>query len=126
MEEKKVSIAGVEHVLPENHIIIATQNPIEYSGTFLLPEAQKDRFACYVKIGYPSDAIQKEIITKGSAYDLDERIAGLKGVLTSEILGEAQKRVKEVFIKDIIADKILAFVNWTRNEDSFYYGISPR
>lgn len=126
MEEKRISIAGIEYELPENHLIIATQNPVEYSGTFLLPEAQKDRFACIIKIGYPSSVIQKWIIMDSKFANLWEDIEKLKQVIDSKILKESQELVKKVFIKDEIVDKILKFVEWSRNEDLLYYWISPR
>lgn len=126
MEEKRVSIAWIEYDLPENHMIIATQNPVEYSWTFLLPEAQKDRFACIIKIGYPSAEIQKQIIMDSKFINLNENIENLKQVIDYDILKKSQDLVNKVYIKDEIVDKIIKFVDWSRNEELLYYWISPR
>lgn len=124
MEEKTVSIAGTTFELPEFHFVIATQNPLEHVGTFPLPEAQKDRFACVVKIGYPSDEIQKRIMRSGS--DIDSVVSGLSPVIGRETLREAVASVRRVHMDDKIVDGLVAFANWSRSEIRLKFGISPR
>lgn len=126
MEEKRISIAGVEYELPENHMIIATQNPIEYSWTFSLPEAQKDRFSCVISIGYPSNEVQKDIIMNSKSLNLNENIENIKQILDIKTLKSDQDLVSKVFIKDEIVDKFLKFSEWSRNEELLYYWFSPR
>lgn len=94
MEEQKVSLAGIEYELPDHHLIIATQNPIEYAGTFPLPEAQRDRFACFVKIGYPSTETQKNILRQGGKIRLNEIIEALESPITKVELTKLQIEVQ--------------------------------
>lgn len=126
MEEKRISIAWIEYELPENHMIIATQNPIEYIGTFPLPEAQKDRFSCVVKIWYPSSKIQKGIIMDSKFLNLNDNIDKLTQVIDADNLIKIQDIVSKIFIKEELVDKLLQFVDWSRNEELLYYWISPR
>jgi MoxR-like ATPase len=126
MEEQKVSLAGIEYTLPKHHLIIATQNPIEYAGTFPLPEAQRDRFACFVKIGYPSAETQKNILRQGGKHRLDEIIEALESPITKEELALSQAEVQNIFVKDSILDGLIRLADWSRKEVGFQYGISPR
>ncbi len=126
MEEKNVTLAGVEYSLPDNHMIIATQNPIEYSGTFPLPEAQKDRFACVVSVGYPDDAIQKDIILNSKYENISETVSNIKSMTDHNMVKDAQDWLSKIHIKDALVDKLLSFVSWSRNEELFHFWISPR
>lgn len=126
MEERKISLAGTEYELPRHHLIIATQNPIEYHGTFPLPEAQRDRFSCFVKIGYPSDAVQREMLRNGSKASLEDTLENLPSLVKKDTLSAIQLEVQRVFVKDSILDGLIRFANWSRNEESFHFGISPR
>ncbi|EKE29181.1 MAG: hypothetical protein ACD_2C00210G0009 [uncultured bacterium (gcode 4)] len=126
MEEKRISISWIEYELPDNHMIIATQNPVEYSWTFPLPEAQKDRFSCVIRIWYPSSIVQREIILDSKFENLNEWIDSLNQVLDTDELRNAQNMVSKVYIKDELVDKILKFADWSRNEELLYYWISPR
>jgi len=126
MEEKQVSIAGKIHSLPDIHIVLATQNPIEYAGTYPLPEAQKDRFFCVLKIGFPSHEIQKEILSSQKYLDLGAEINKLSQVLNDENIVMLQNKVKEITISDEILDRILVLADWSRDKTQFRYGLSPR
>ncbi len=126
MEERKISLSGVEYELPKHHLIIATQNPIEYHGTFPLPEAQRDRFSCFVKVGYPVDSVQREMLQNGGKCDLEDTIENLPSCIKKSTLTEVQLLAKQIFIKDSILDQLIKFADWSRNEENFYFGISPR
>jgi MoxR-like ATPase len=92
MEEGQVSIAGQAFPLPEQHMVIATQNPLEQSGTYPLPEAQKDRFSCSITIGVPDRDVQKNIISDEKYVDLTDRIEELPQIMSSEDISLLQKR----------------------------------
>ena len=126
MEEKAVSVGNHTIPLPEFHFVIATENPLEYVGTFPLPEAQKDRFSCIVKIGYPSDEIQKGIIQSGAASRLDVTIGELTAAISSQTLRECMAAVREIHVDDAVIDGLLKYVNWSRNEPRLRFGVSPR
>jgi len=126
MEEKAVSVAGQTFPLPEFHFVIATQNPLEYVGTFLLPEAQKDRFTAVVKIGYPSDEVQSEIIRSGASNRIESVLASLAPAFGLDMLRNCVKEASEVRIDDVVIKKLVAFVNATRSDDRLRFGISPR
>jgi len=126
MEEKQVSIAGKLNALPDIHMIIATQNPIEYAGTYPLPEAQRDRFFCVLKIGFPSTEVQKDILKNQTFLDLNTRVQNLKSVVDNQEILHLQNMVKEVKIADEILLRLIKFAEWTRNPIYFRYGISPR
>ena len=126
MEEKSVSVAGSTFALPEFHFVIATQNPLEYVGTFLMPEAQKDRFAAVVKIGYPSDEVQSEIIRSGSSGRMESVLASLAPSFGPEVLRTCMEEAATVRIDDVVIKKLVAFANSTRIDDRLRFGISPR
>jgi len=126
MEEKQISIAGKLYTLPDIHMIIATQNPIEYEGTYPLPEAQRDRFFCILEIGFPDSEIQKEILSSQSYLKLSEKIKNTSKVISNEQILELQKKVQKIHISDDILKKLIEFADWTRDRNYFRYGISPR
>jgi MoxR-like ATPase len=123
MEERQTTIAGVEHPLPEPFLVIATQNPIEYEGTFALPEAQLDRFMLRLRMGYPK-AMEEIVI-------LDEQkrlhpIDDLRQVLDLEELRQMQAGIKEIYVDQTVADYIVRLVTATREHPDVYLGASPR
>jgi MoxR-like ATPase len=126
MEERAISLAGLDYELPRHHLVIATQNPVEHGGTFPLPEAQKDRFACLLSIGYPPEELEKQILSDTSGFAVEERVAKLDRAIDPETLSEAQAAVRTIHLKDRVLDRLLRFVAWSRDEDSFAYGLSPR
>jgi MoxR-like ATPase len=123
MEERQVTVDGVTHAVPQPFMVMATQNPIEYEGTFPLPEAQLDRFLLRVYLGYPSQTDEVLVI------DLQQRthpIEDLQNVTEpGEILG-VQRAVREIHVDPLIKQYIVAIVDATRNHESVYLGASPR
>jgi MoxR-like ATPase len=123
MEESQVSVDGITHPLPNPFIVLATENPIEYEGTFPLPEAQLDRFLIRTSIGYPTQEGEIEMLERQHrAHPLED----LKQVVRVEDLLLAQAAVKEVHVAPPIAEYIYALVDATRRHDDVYLGASPR
>jgi len=123
MEERQATIDGVTHPMPSPFLVIATQNPIEYEGTFALPEAQLDRFMLRLRLGYPKP--MEEIVI------LDEQkrlhpIEDIRQVLDLEELRQMQSAVKEVYVDQNVADYIVRLVTATREHPDVYLGASPR
>ncbi|MCM3768117.1 MoxR family ATPase [Neobacillus niacini] len=123
MEEASVTIDGVTHKLSKPFFVMATQNPIEYEGTYPLPEAQLDRFLLKMKMGYPD--IQEEIEVLNRAQKTPP-IEDLQPVIDLDGLIGLQQEVKEVFVDDTIKRYIVDIVNGTRGHGSVYLGASPR
>jgi len=123
MEEQQVTVDGITHPLPDPFLVIATQNPIEYEGTFPLPEAQMDRFLLRIHLGYPTTAFEVKML---SDQQLDHPINKLKQVVGVEDLLDAQQRVRTVQISSEIKRYIVNLVETTRNHGELYLGASPR
>lgn len=123
MEERQVTVDGVTRRLPRPFLVMATQNPIEYEGTFPLPEAQIDRFLIRLSIGYPSAADEAEILVR-----LQRRhpIEDLQQVVTTEELIRAQRLCREVFVEDSVREYIVSLVRATREHPDVALGASPR
>lgn len=126
MEERHVTIGTNRMELPTVHLVLATQNPIEYSGTYPLPEAQRDRFACVVTIGFPAAEVQRDILENQQYLDLDKQIQALPELMTSEEIMFLRESVKTVRISKEILTRIIRFADWTRDAETFRYGLSPR
>lgn len=123
MEEGNVTIDGYTYRLPTPFFVMATQNPIEYEGTYPLPEAQLDRFLLKMKMGYPSPDEEIEVLSRASQnITLDD----IDSVITEEELLKAQNDVKNVFVDDIIKEYIVNIALRTRNHAQVYLGVSPR
>ncbi len=123
MEERQVTVDGVTYPMPKPFLVMATQNPIEYEGTFPLPEAQLDRFLMRVSLGYPAQADEITILNRQQYIHPIEEIGQ---VLTVEELLAIQEAVKQVYLDPLIKDYIVALVNATRNHPDVYLGASPR
>ncbi len=123
MEERQVTVDGETHRLGPPFMVIATQNPIEYEGTFPLPEAQRDRFLLRVRIGYPDPRAEVAILEDQRTQHPLETI-GL--VVSVEELLTAQAEVREIYVDDLIKSYIVDIVNQTRRHDDVYLGASPR
>jgi MoxR-like ATPase len=123
MEEKQVTVDGFTYHLPGVFLVIATQNPIDYEGTFQLPEAQLDRFLIKINIGYPDNYSEKEIM---KAQKFDHPINSLKQVVTEKEILFMQEEIKNVHISEEIMEYILRIIYATRNNDDIYLGASPR
>jgi MoxR-like ATPase len=123
MEEHQATIDGTTYQMPEPFLVIATQNPIEYEGTFALPEAQLDRFMLRIRLGYPSPADEQTILDQQKlTHPLDD----LKEVLGLEDLRALQAAVREIYVDPAVADYIVRLVNATRTHPDVYLGASPR
>ncbi|SDN52542.1 MoxR-like ATPase [Fictibacillus solisalsi] len=123
MEEKSVTIDGHTHILPNPFFVMATQNPIEYEGTYPLPEAQLDRFLLKLNMGYPTPDEEMSILNLMIHH---HPIDNLKPVVTSGQLQEMKQKVTEVYVDDTVKKYIIDLVNRTRNHRSIYLGASPR
>jgi MoxR-like ATPase len=123
MEERQITVDGITRKLPEPFMVMATQNPIEYEGTFPLPEAQLDRFLMRVHLGYPTNT--DEILMMDSQQVLHP-IESLEQVTDpAEIVG-VQHSVKEIYVDPLIKQYIVAIVDMTRQHEAVYLGASPR
>ena len=123
MEERQATIDGITYQMPSPFLVMATQNPIEYEGTFALPEAQLDRFMLRLRIGYPKP--MEEIVI------LDEQkrkhpIEELRQVTDAEELRQMQLAVKEIYVDQAIAEYIVRLTTATREHGDVYLGASPR
>jgi MoxR-like ATPase len=123
MEEKQVTVDGVTYPLPQPFIVLATQNPIEYEGTFPLPEAQLDRFLMRISLGYPNRSEEIEVLSRQEQV---HPLSTLKQVVPSAELTAAQQAIKSVHVDRLIKEYIVAVVAATRKHDDIYLGASPR
>jgi MoxR-like ATPase len=123
MEERQATVDGVTYQLPQPFIVLATQNPIEYEGTFPLPEAELDRFVLRIHLGYPSQVDEVAIL---EAQQIQHPIDSLTQVSDPDSIVELQRAVKEVYVDPFIKEYIAAVVDMTRRHESVYLGASPR
>ncbi len=123
MEEKSVTVDGDTIPLQKPFFVMATQNPIEYEGTYPLPEAQLDRFILKLTMGYPSLADELEMLERTSK---EHPIESLSSVMTKEELVLIQKEVRNVYIEKNVQQYIVNLVRETRNHESIFLGVSPR
>jgi MoxR-like ATPase len=123
MEEHQATIDGTTYQMPDPFLVIATQNPIEYEGTFALPEAQLDRFMIRLRLGYPQPIEEIVILDEQKrSHPLEE----LEEVLNVEDLRDMQAAVREIYVDSSVSDYIVRLVNSTRNHPDVYLGASPR
>ena len=123
MEEHQITVDGVTHPLHAPFIVLATQNPIEYEGTFPLPEAQLDRFLMRVNLGYPSVEEELEII---SEQEMAHPITVLESVTTPSGILEMQEAVNSIYVDSLIREYIVKLTESTRSHPEVYLGASPR
>ena len=123
MEERQATVDGVTYKLPQPFIVLATQNPIEYEGTFPLPEAELDRFLLRIHLGYPS---QTDEVLMMEAQQLAHPIDSLEQVSDPNEILSVQRAVKEVYVDPLIKQYITAVVDKTRHHELVYLGASPR
>ncbi len=123
MEEHQVTVDGKTHPLPEPFLVLATQNPIEYEGTFPLPEAQMDRFLLRISLGYPSKNYEVQMLTD---QQLHHPIEDLEQVIDIADLLKVQDAVRSVTVTDEIKRYIVDLVETTRAHGEIYLGASPR
>jgi MoxR-like ATPase len=123
MDERQVTVDGKTHSLPSPSMVLATQNPIEYEGTFPLPEAQLDRFLLRVRLGYPNSTDEIEILNR---QQFRHPIETLKSVIKVVELKEAMEEIKNVFVSDAIKRYVVELTKRTRQNADVYLGASPR
>ncbi|MCS7293815.1 MAG: MoxR family ATPase [Chloroflexota bacterium] len=123
MEERQVTVDGVTHRMPQPFMVIATQNPIEYEGTFPLPEAQLDRFMAQVHLGYPSPTDEVLVL---DAQQIQHPVESLEQVTNATEILQLQAAVKEIYVDPLIKQYIVALANATRQHEAVYLGASPR
>jgi MoxR-like ATPase len=123
MSERKVSIERMRYSLPEPFVVLATQNPLEYQGTFPLPESQLDRFMMSLSLGYPPRADEKDLLLSGGVENV---LDNLEPVLSREGLLELQELVAQVRVADKLAEYILSLAEATRHGGEFLLGVSTR
>lgn len=123
MEEASVTIDGETMMIPKPFFVMATQNPIEYEGTYPLPEAQLDRFLLKLRMGYPTHAEEIEVLKRAQK---SAPIEELTAVISIEELIGLQKDVKEIIVDDSIKNYIVDLANRTRKDSYIYLGVSPR
>lgn len=124
MQECQVTLEGEKLNLPEPFLVIATQNPIEYEGTFPLPEAQLDRFIIRLSVGYPNLEEEQEILSRRTARKQDT--VPLSQVVTPQTFMKMREGIENTFIKDDILQYIVRLVEKTRNHPNVELGVSPR
>jgi MoxR-like ATPase len=123
MEERQITVDGVTYTLPDPFLVLATQNPIEYEGTFPLPEAQLDRFLMRIELGYPGRNDEIEMLDRQQqVHPLDT----LAQAVDARELIEAQTTIRSVYVDRLIKEYILSIVEATRKHDDVYLGASPR
>jgi MoxR-like ATPase len=123
MEERQATIDGTTYAMPDPFLVIATQNPIEYEGTFALPEAQLDRFMLRIRLGYPQPIEEVVILDEQKrSHPLEE----LEVVCSVDELRGMQNAIRDVYVDSTLSEYIVRLVNGTRNHPDVYLGASPR
>ncbi len=123
MEERQVTVDGVTYPMEKPFLVLATQNPIEYEGTFPLPEAQIDRFMMRISLGYPSPADEMRVLeSQRERHPLED----LGQVVSGEELRAAQAAVKTIYSDELIKEYIVDLANASRRHPDIYLGVSPR
>jgi len=123
MEERQVTVDGKTHPLMRPFMVLATQNPIEYEGTFPLPEAQLDRFLMRVRLGYPNATEEIEVLER---QQLRHPIEVLEAVIEVDELLEAMETIKKIFVSLPVKRYVVDLMNRTRLNQDVYLGASPR
>ncbi|AUI36641.1 MULTISPECIES: AAA family ATPase [Geobacillus] len=123
MEEGSVTVDGVTRVLPQPFFVMATQNPIEYEGTYPLPEAQLDRFLLKLQMGYPSHDEEIEMLNR---LEKTAPLSEIGPVMSLEELLALQRKVTDVHVSDAVKGYIVELVQQSRTHEAVYLGVSPR
>jgi MoxR-like ATPase len=123
MEENSITVDGFTHKLPEPFFVMATQNPIEYEGTYPLPEAQLDRFLLKINMGYPTASEEMQVLSR---IEKEHPIHELSSVLDLEDLLKLQDQVRGIFVEESVKQYIIDLVIRTRKHSGIHLGVSPR
>jgi len=123
MEEGQLTVDGVTYPLPTPFMVLATQNPVEYVGTYPLPEAQMDRFLMRISMGYPSPREEMDILAR---YVHDNPRDHLSAVVSDKDIAALQQQARNIFVSEKVMEYMVTLVNRTRNHPSLELGVSPR
>ncbi|MBN2558026.1 MAG: MoxR family ATPase [Clostridia bacterium] len=123
MEERQVTVDGVTYPIPNPFMVLATQNPVEYLGTYPLPEAQLDRFLMKISIGYPRFEMEKKIL---EIYRQGDPMSELVQVADADMIIDIRKKVRDITVNGKINDYIIRIVSATRTHAQIKLGCSPR
>lgn len=123
MEERRITVDGTTHALPRPFFLLATQNPLQFEGTYRLPEAQLDRFLMRIGLGYPEPEQEVELLTRGQSRELLDE---LRPVLLAEEVSAMQREVRHVHVDSVVKQYLVAVAVATRNHPAVRLGISPR
>jgi MoxR-like ATPase len=123
MQERQVTVDGQTYLLPRPFLVMATQNPIELEGTFPLPEAQLDRFLMQVRLGYPSEEQEEEMLL---TYQTEDPLSDLQPVATTDDVLALQRAARETHISEDVRRSVLRVVRTTREHEAVDLGVSPR
>lgn len=122
MQERQVTIEGVTHKLPEPFLVIATMNPLEHEGVYILPEAQLDRFMLKIDVGFPDRDEEIRLLKRKSRDEFWE----VEPIVTHEELLELMRKAREVSVSDEVIEYIYALISKTRSDERLLFGASPR
>jgi MoxR-like ATPase len=123
MEERHVTVDGETHELPQPFLLLATQNPIDFEGTYTLPEAQLDRFMMKFSLGYPDEATEtRMIVAQSVAHPLD----ALEPAASVEQIQSLQRQARDVHLDEAVASYLVSVVRMTREHPAIFLGASPR
>ena len=123
MDERQVTVEGITHAVPSPFMVMATQNPVEYEGTFPLPEAQLDRFLLIINLGYPTIEEELEIIERQA---MAHPIETLEPVATAQEVSDLQRAIRAIYVDDLVKEYIVNLTNATREHADISLGASPR
>ena len=123
MDERQVTVEGITHSVPRPFMVMATQNPVEYEGTFPLPEAQLDRFLLIISLGYPTIEEELEIIER---QQMAHPIESLESVATAQEVMELQRTIRTIYVDDLVKEYIVNLSDATRSHPDISLGASPR
>jgi MoxR-like ATPase len=123
MEERQVTVEGETRALPEPFFVIATQNPVTLAGTYPLPESQLDRFLMRLRLGYPDQRAERELLEMSTERD---RVEGLQQCLSIEDVADFRRQSAAVTASDALLDYVQRLIAFTRGKDEFHFGLSPR
>jgi len=123
MEERHVTVDGVSHPLPQPFILFATQNPIEFEGTYMLPEAQLDRFMMKLTLGYPDDKTERQMVMNSYA---DQAFTRVEQVADIADIARIQEQVRTIHVDEAVGDYLVRIIRATRDHQGVQLGASPR
>jgi MoxR-like ATPase len=123
MSEKQASVDGTTYPMPDPFLVIATQNPFEFEGTYILPESQLDRFIMRIEVGYPAREAERNVLR---SHRMGEPVDHLSSVVSLAQIKEAQHEVREIKFEDSVLDYLQDIVDRTRHSNDLQVGVSTR